>query len=265
MRGLAADTYRELVDRKLLWLYGIVTVIMLLSVFAVQSTVDNMRLADAPPEMQEQIGDALGQYVIGGLYWFLGILVFLTVMGTAGLIPSMFSRGRAEFYLSKPASRTSILLGKLAGIWSVYGGLMVLAGLLVLGTMVVAYDLFSATVFFVFVAALVDLFIWLSVTGFVGVLSGSFAMSIMAAFALWIIQWLLTFREAVEQLVDNSLVLRVVDTLYYMLPKFSQLGDLFLAMGQHKPVDDWLPLWSSLAFAVVLYIATVWLFKRKDY
>ena len=78
-------------------------------------------------EMNEIMGDP----ILSGLNMFMYVSVFLVVMATAGLIPSMLIKGRAEYYLSKPISRVSLLLNKIAAIMIVYGALMTLCFVIV--------------------------------------------------------------------------------------------------------------------------------------
>ena len=54
--------------------------------------------------------------VYGGIAAFLYTWgMFLAVFASAGLIPSVLEPGRIELLLSKPVSRTHILLGRFAG------------------------------------------------------------------------------------------------------------------------------------------------------
>ncbi|HQL25224.1 MAG TPA: hypothetical protein PKY95_12460, partial [candidate division Zixibacteria bacterium] len=107
--------------------------------------------------------------------------------------------------------------------------------------------------------------VWLSVTAFSGILTGSFAVSIMMAFVMWIAQVLLQYHEAVQNVIGSRFVTGIVSGLYYVLPKTSQLGEVTQSLALGRPVESWLPLWSSLLFAVVLVGITVAMFERKDY
>lgn len=265
MRGLTRDTLIEMRDRKLFWLFIVVTAIAVLAVVALRGSVESMRIEDAPPEVRDAFGTIANQIVVGWTSTFLSLLVFFTVLGTAGLIPSMLSRGRAEFYMSKPISRSKLLLGKLFGIWAVYGAMIVLGGLLIISLIASLYDMFLPGVYFVLLESLVALFVWLSITGLVGVATGSSALAITTTFGVWLAQFGLQYREHLYQLTDSKAVQVALDTLYYILPKHSQYGDLFVSLSVGKPVADWMPLWSSLLFALVLYAAALWTFRRKDY
>ncbi|MDX9857028.1 MAG: ABC transporter permease subunit [candidate division Zixibacteria bacterium] len=265
MNGMIRDTIVEMKERKLFWLFIIVTGLAVLAIVGLKGWVEQMRMQEAPPEVQQAFGTMANQILVGWTSGFLSILVFFSVLGTAGLIPSMLSRGRAEFYMSKPISRSRLLLGKLFSVWSVYGGLVAVAGVLVMGLIAALYGIFQARVFFIVLEALIALFVWLSITGFVGTVSGSFALAVTTTFALWLAQYGLHLREYLVRLVDNKFVEIALDICYYILPKHSENGDLFVALAVGRPVPDWLPLWSSLLFAVAMYGLSVWAFRRKDY
>ena len=60
--------------------------------------------------------DRLVRGVYGGIATFLYTWgMFLAVFASAGLVPSVLEPGRIELLLSKPLSRTHILLGRFAG------------------------------------------------------------------------------------------------------------------------------------------------------
>ena len=107
-------------------------------------------------------------------------------------------------------------------------------------------------------------FIWLSVTSFAGVLTGSSGMSIMAAFIVWMAQRILSFHEGIKSFTDSQVVRFIVDALYYIFPKTGEMFDL-TDQAVSGNISSWMPLYSSLIFAVVLFFVTVAIFKRKDY
>lgn len=263
MRGITRDCLNEMIERKLIWIYVVVTVIAVLLVLGSKSMIVQISIDD--PSGTNPMSEMGRDIAVGALDSYMSFLVFLTILGTAGLLPSMMVRGRAEYFLSKPLSRTSLYLNKLFGIWLVYGGTIVLGAIVVYAFFYMGYGYFDAKLAYLFILNLVSLFIWLSLTMFAGVLTGSFAVTIMLAFLVWIVQGLLQWHEAVEQVVSSKVVTTIVDTLYYVFPKTSQLSDLTETVARGNPVESWLPLWSSLLFAVVMVGATVVIFQRKDY
>lgn len=262
MKGFIYDSWVELVARKLIWVYVVVTVIAMLLIVASHEMSIKVEIDSKP---MDPVAGMAHSAAVSALDGYLSFLVFLTIMGTAGLIPAMLVRGRAEYYLSKPISRASLYLYKLTSLLGVYGATIVVGGLLTYLIFFATWGLADTGLVYIFLINLVGLFIWLSVTTFIGILTGSFAVSIMTAFVLWIAQGLLQYHDKLGQVIHNSFVTGVVSGLYYLLPKTSQIAEMTerLAMGQ--PVESWMPLWSSLLFAVVLVGVTVAVFNRKDY
>ena len=263
MRGLLYDTWKEMVERKLIWIYVAVTVIAILLIVASRSM--SIEINMNRPGEEDPIASMAQQAAVGAMDSYFSFLVFLTIMGTAGLIPAMLVRGRAEYYLSKPISRASLFLNKLTGIWAVYGATIVVGGLLTYLVFYFAWSFADARLIYIFGLNIVALFVWLTVTAFAGILTGSFAVSIMMAFVLWIVQALLQYHETVGQVIDSKIVTGAVSGLYYILPKTSQMAEITNNLALGRPVESWLPLWSSLLFSVVLIGITVVVFRRKDY
>ena len=103
MRGITRDTVVELFDRKVIYIYAVVTVVALLILML-------MRLAETKlggefniaTEDMGQLSALLGEPLVHMLAGFMSFLVFLTVIATARLAPHMFLKGRADDYRSKP-------------------------------------------------------------------------------------------------------------------------------------------------------------------
>lgn len=264
-RGLLLDTYLEMRDRKLIWGFVVVTIIGLLAVMASSSLSKASRLDTVPEFEQEAAAAAIQLFAVQFVYVLMTALLILAVLGTAGAIPSMLARGRAEFYLSRPLSRRRLLLAKISSVWMIYGAIIVACGIILCGAIWIVHGVLFGSVLYIFIEALVSYLIWLAITGFVGVFSGSFAWSIMVAFAVWISQWLLQNREMLTGVIDNNLVHVVLDTTYYILPKFSEQGGIAKSLAMGTSVESWLPAWSTILFGIVMIFLAISLFSRKNY
>ena len=87
----------------------------------------------------------------------------------------------------------------------------------------------------------------------------------MAAFLVWVFQMILDYHETINQFVDSSWASYLIDGLYYIVPKTSAIGDMAILLARDQPVDSWMPLWSSLIFALAMYYFAARVFDRKDY
>jgi len=266
MRGITRDTVVELKDRKFLWIFGAITVITAIMIFlASRAQISLAMQSGGGFGSEDEITSLAGGALLTGFDYFVTVLVFLIVMATAGLIPASLEKGRADFYIAKPLARRSLLLGKFFGIWVVYGAVLSACGLFVWAVGSLSFGGFDPGALWVLVMGLVALFIWLSVTVFVGVWTGSTAMAMMSAIIVWVLQKILSYHDNFQLLSDSKWVRWVSDGLYYVFPKTSAIADLSLTLGQGRTVHDWLPLWSSVLFAIIIMGLAVVIFKRKDY
>ena len=266
MRGITRDTVVELFDRKVIYIYAVVTVVALLILML-------MRLAETKlggefniaTEDMGQLSALLGEPLVHMLAGFMSFLVFLTVMATAGLAPNMFLKGRADYYLSKPISRSAVFVNKLLSIWLVYGAVVVVCGILAVLVTYLVHGFFAWGMLYILILKLVVLFIWLSITVSIGLITGSTTISIMSAFIFYVVDWLLEYREFVADLSKSKVVEFITSTLYYILPKTGEISDMTTRLALDRRIESWMPLWSSLLFSVVLIYAAIFIFRRKDY
>lgn len=265
MRGLNRDTVVEMFDRKIIWLFAGVTAFSLLIVFLSRGAEFNVHIqTNGEEDLNPAIG-LLTNAVLRAISAYLSFLVFLAVMSSAGHIPHMTERGRVDFYLGRPISRTRLLLGRLLALVVVYGGLVAVSGLLVYFALVLAHGGFDARIFYLFGIALAGLVLWLSITALAGVMAGTTAMAIMAAFLVWVAQTILALHVTIKNFLDSAVLGYLIDTLYYIVPKPSAMSDLGITLAMGGTVRDWLPLWSSMLFAAAAVIGAVAVFRRKDY
>lgn len=261
MRGITRDTLAELIDRKILIVYGIITIISVL-VFLVIGSVDFSLQTQGFD--QRDVSQLLGNPILQMLNSFIYMLVFLTVMASAGLFPSMLVKGRIDFFLSRPISRSSLFLNRLAGVWLVYGSLIIGCATIVILAAWLKTDMVDWSVIYLLIIHLIGFFVWLSITFLAGVVSGSTSMVMMSAFGVWLAQALLSNYEIVASITDSEIVRSIVTGLYYVVPKTGEISSLALDLARGLPVD-WMPLWSSLLVAAVLVVGTIGLFRQKNY
>ena len=117
--ALIRDTFREALARKIFWgLFGLSTLMILFFLFLLRIDIveggsrDGVAVSAATIRTMPDV-DRVVRGVYGGIATFLYTWgMFLAVFASAGLIPSVLEPGRIELLLSKPLSRTHILLGR---------------------------------------------------------------------------------------------------------------------------------------------------------
>src|SRR5450755_477670 len=249
--ALIRDTFREAFARKIFWgLFGLSTVMILFFLFLLKIDLVEGGLAAVSlfgkTASRTADVDRLVRGVYGGIATFLYTWgMFLAVFASAGLIPSVLEPGRIELLLSKPVSRTHILLGRYVGnvlVVSCNVIFLVLGVWIILG---VKTGIWSP-VFLISIATTIFIFaVLLSVVILIGVLFESAALSTMVAVALMIMSPILAQTSTMLRLLSSEWSRQVWRTLYYSLPKVYDVGKMTLDAIQSRTFDSYMPLWTS--------------------
>ncbi|HEX4593180.1 MAG TPA: ABC transporter permease subunit, partial [Bryobacteraceae bacterium] len=211
--ALIRDTFREALARKIFWgLFGLSILMILFFLFLLKIDIVEGGIATAslfgtsgPRAMAGVDVDRIVRGVYGGIATFLYTWgMFLAVFASAGLIPSVLEPGRIELLVSKPVSRTHILLGRYAGnvlvvacnvtflvlgIWTILG--------VKTGIWSPAFLISIATTIFIFA-------VLLAVVVLVGVLFESAALATMITVALMIMSPILAQTTLMMRLLSSE-------------------------------------------------------------
>ncbi len=284
MTGLLLLTLRELRARKIiLGLFGVATLVWIVLALALRLDVIEGSLAGARLFGEEMSGDsdltdANGQPVLGnslletfvfgaemfaaGAAYWVGIL--LALFATGGLISSMLESGQVDLLLAKPLSRAKILAGRLLGVAAVMLSLLTYLLGMVWLVMSVKTGVWNPQ-FLLAIGAVFAMFMVLySLITLTSVLTGSTPLSLILTFGLLFATLILAIGPLREQITQPGR--SIVVALYNVLPKFVDVGAYIvpqLVSGQ--AVAAWSPLVSSLAFGILAYSGSFWLFNRKDF
>ncbi len=268
--ALVQDTFREAFARRIFWgFFGCSTALLLFLLFIMRIDVvagsvavvsifgQTARATDARNFVPQ------AQSVIAMVLYFAGMA--LAVFASAGLISAVFEPGRIELLLSKPVSRTHLLLGRyvgnllvvaanilylVAGSWVIFG---VKTG--VWGAGFVLSSLFTTFIFAVLLALI----------ALVGVLWESAAVAIMVTFAVMIITPILAQKQIIERLLSSEWSRDVVRILYNVLPKTSDISVIVRDVILGRAVESWMPVWSTAVFGVAVLGLALWRFERRSF
>jgi ABC-type transport system involved in multi-copper enzyme maturation permease subunit len=259
MRGLTLDTINEVVDRKIIWMFAVLVLLAVLVTLGVASS-------DIRIKMGEQGEGALNpeKIPLGMFYAFMSILVFVSAMVSAASIPSMLGRGRCDFYLSKPISRRSLFLGKLLGLMTVYGALMIVSGIIIYLVIAISLHGFNPGAGYIALSALLQLSVWLTIITWAGLFSGSTTVAIVTAFVVWIVQTILASRQLIEAMLNSPVMSTILNVAYWIVPKTSEMGSDGMALASGETVANWWSLPATLGFAVVTLMISIWMFNKKE-
>jgi len=269
--ALIKDTFREALSRKIFWgLFGLSTLMILFFLFVLK--IDIVAGATATISLfgrssgRTQNVDRLVQGAFGFVATFLYTFAMaLAVLASAGLVPSVLEPGRIELILSKPVSRTHILLGRYAGNVLVVGtniAYLVLGVWLIFGIKTglwpPAFLLTIPTTIFIFA-------VLLAVVVLIGVMFESAALAMMVTVGLMIVSPILAQKNTMVKLLSSEWSRDLWLAIYYTLPKVYDLGKLTLDAIRDRSFDGWMPVWTSAAFGAVVLGRALWVFAKRDF
>ncbi|MCC6362418.1 MAG: ABC transporter permease subunit [Bryobacterales bacterium] len=269
--AIVLDTFREAFARKIFWgLFGLSTAMVLFFLFIMK--IDIVEGATATISMfgmqngREIDAARLVKQVQAGIATFLYTWgMFLAVFASAGLIPSVLEPGRIELLLSKPVSRTHLLLGRFLGNLMVVGFNIVY---LVVGVWFILA--FKTNIwrpdFLISIVSTIFLFaILLSVVVLIGVTLESTALAVMIPAGLMVISPILAQHKIMMRLLSSEWSRRLWRGLYELLPKVYDIGKMTLDFVMDRSVESFVPVYSSAAFGAAVLALAVYIFQRRNF
>ena len=269
--ALIRDTFREAFARKIFWgVFGLSTAMILFFLFLLK--IDIVEGASATVSLFGRSSNRSADLdrVVRGAYGAIATFLytfgmFLAVFASAGLIPSVLEPGRIEVLLSKPVSRTHILLGRyvgnvlvvscnviylVLGVWTILG--------IKTGIWSPAFLVSIATTSFIFA-------VLLCVVVLMGVLFESVALATMGTVALMLVSPILAQSSMMMRLLSSEWSRQTWRTLYYALPKVFDLGKMTLDAIQSRTFNGVMPIWTSALFGAVVLAGALAIFARRDF
>jgi ABC-type transport system involved in multi-copper enzyme maturation permease subunit len=202
----------------------------------------------------------------GGLAMLIATVgLFLALLATSTLFPTMLQKGSVDLLLCRPIPRWRLITARFLGgasimafnaaylflgVWAVLG--------LKSGVWTQGFPLSTALVFFAFV-------VLFSVVMVVSVITESAPAGLLIAFMLFIFSPLLAAHEQITPAFSRELYRQIFRLLYWIVPKSAETIGAMRRLILERPLDiNWV-VGSSLAFALACYIVTMVFFTRKDY
>ncbi|MBL8231223.1 MAG: ABC transporter permease subunit [Bryobacterales bacterium] len=269
--ALIRDTFREALARKIFWgLFGLSTAMIAFFLFimkidVVEGATATISLFGRSNQREVDVNKLVRQ-VQGGIATFLYTWgMFLSIFASAGLTPSLLEPGRIELLLSKPLSRTHLLLGRylgnilIVGLNTAYlvGGIWLLLG--------IKTEIWAPG-FLISIGTTLFLFaVLLTVVVLVGVLFESTALAVMIPVGLMLTSPILAQYELAIKLLSSQWSRDLWKALYHVLPKVYDIGKMNLDFVMNGRVESLLPLWTSAGFGIVVLSGAVYLFRRRDF
>jgi len=261
-------TLREALARKVFIAFFIVVMLALagFGLFAYFINISNLTQSfpgSNETEALKQVVSRIQLMIISPVY---GLGLLLAIFSSSSFIPVMLEKGNIDLLLSKPISRSQLLLGKyFGGILVVFLNITVLVfgiWLIILFKFSIAsfsllFTIFTITFSFAVLYSLIVLF---------GILSGNSVLGMMVSYMIFlIISPLLASRNLWFQLVQSDIVKNIVSFFYYILPKTSEINSMTNTLVMNQPITNYQPLYSSFIFLILMIALSIYIFEKKDY
>ncbi|RJP62510.1 MAG: hypothetical protein C4543_01890 [Ignavibacteriales bacterium] len=267
---ITKQTIREAFARKIFIMFaGVSTLVLVLFII----TFAAVGLEDLSGSIQMDTGKDLEvlEEVVGGIKLFIVIPLFggglfLSIFSASSFIPNMLEKGNIDVILSKPISRSQIIFGKFLG-----GTLVVLLNIAYLvigiwfliglkfGIWHLSFLLTIVTITFAF-AVLYSLII------LIGILSQSSILAMMLSYIIFfILSPILSIRDQIMMLADSKVLEIILEGLYYIVPKTSELGSITSDIAVGGSIYDFQPIFTSAVFLILSIALSIIIFSKKDY
>ena len=283
MIGIILLTLRELTAKKItLGLFLVSTLVWVMLSFAlnldiVDGTLAGMRIFGQDAMDADEVGrtddagnpiDMLTQFVIGieqgvaGASYWMGIL--LALFATAPLINGMLERGRIDLLLSKPISRNALLGSHVIGVLVVVFILAVYLMGMVWLVMSYKSGIWNGRFLYSISMVLIMFSVMYSVVLLIGVSTQSTALSLIVTYGLIFASLVLAAKDEILTQI-NPPWRQVYVAFYHVLPNFAEVTVPVVQLVAGDTVESWYPLFSAIAFGVVIYILAFVKFNRRDF
>jgi len=268
--ALVSDTFQEARARWLFWgLFGLSTFLIALFLFVLR--IDLVEGAVSLAGIESTAHALNIQRFVSASYGWVSIILyiwgtFLAVFASSGLIPSVLEAGRISLLLSKPLTRTMLLLGRYLGnvlIVALNNIYLICSIWIVIGVKTKIWEprFLLAIPITIFIFAVL-----LCVVTLIGVISESAALSVMVAVALMLISTILAQREIVVRLLDSEWSRELWLAFYWILPKVYDLGSGMKQMIQYDRQANLItPIWTSAVFGIAVLSTAVYIFHKRDF
>lgn len=270
--GLIRETFLEAIAKKVIIGFFAIAVLVLIGIgWYFFSAPVQLAVANLQPTPDDPAGVALHEMLyssqMGMGMLFNGVAVFIAIFLTAHIIPSMMERGTIDLLLSKPLSRTKLLFSKVLGGFLIASSCMVF---FTFGSWVItsaATGVWNVGYLLSLLPILLEFTSLYSLLVFIGLLTQSSALGMIVTYVLAaLVLPLLANREStLFQLISSDFWQSVITGLYNILPQADALHAISLKLIFNKPIGDLYPLGSAAAFALVFFLLSAWVFRRKEF
>ncbi|HSP87273.1 MAG TPA: ABC transporter permease subunit [Ignavibacteriaceae bacterium] len=263
-------TVREALARKVfLFFLGLSALAIIITAVMVNVLSDSSLISGVAAQnnklILEEIASSIQLIIIAPL---ASLCILLSIFSSASFVPHMLEKGNIDLLLSKPISRTQLLLGKY------FGGLLVVlinVGFLIIGVWFVIalrFSTFNFTFLNVILSITFTFGVLYSLIVLFGIVTQGSILGMMSAYFIFLILSPLLYagKNQFSELIKNDFLKSVIDFFYYTIPKTSELmGEITVNIALGKGINDWQPVLTSFAFLIAALSYAVFIFRKKDF
>ena len=256
------DTALEIKSSKIIYFYGALTVITFLILsLAPQFKIQGQDIISEGIVSQDMMTTASGYFFKS----FIEFFVLLMLFGTAWQIPGYLQKGRVELALSKPIPRPTLASMKFISVFIVMSVILILGTVPIWIILSLRLGSFGTGFFGGLLFGMFDYLVLYGLIFSIGFLTRSGAVSIIAYFGLKVIAGLLGNREIIYPYIGDSIWRLALDSLYHVLPKYSQFSDNYLSILTGWELTNFYAVWTTVVFTAALFALAVYVFNRRDF
>jgi len=261
-------TFREALSKKIFLFFFsvstfVIVVFALLFSFISAESLSGGFVSASTTSFDNSIANGIKMFIIYPLY--AGGL-FLSIFSVAGFIPTLLEKGNIDLILSKPVSRSQVILGKFFG-----GTFMVFSNIFYIIFMLwvligIKFNVWEASFLlsaFTITLAFASIY---SIIILVGILSKSSTFSLVISYMIFFIfSPILSSRNAIFAFVDNNFWKSIFEILYYIVPQTSDLSTITTSLAVGNSVDSFNPIIFSFVYIILIIMGAIFIFRKKDY
>ncbi len=270
--GIFTDTFQESFRNKMFLFFFVVATLVVGSIgLALNMDVVNGVMSGVTflgnqvrvPQLSVQQWVQSFQAGIAMLIATIGM--FLALLATSTLFPTMLQKGSIDLLLCRPIPRWRLITARFLGGAAIMAfnatylflGVWVVMGLKS-GVWTRGFPLSTLLVFFGFA-------VLFSVVMAVSVIAESGPAGLLVAFTLFMFSPVLAAHEQITPAFSRELYRQIFRVLYWVVPKSAETIGAMRRLIMERALDiDWV-VGTSLAFSLTCYIVTMVYFTRKDY
>lgn len=196
----------------------------------------------------------------------ISIGIFLSIFSCANFIPLIMEKGTIDLFLSKPISRTQLILGRYLGglffvllnvIYLVLGVWLVFAIKFGIWNFNLLWIILTITYAFALLNSILILF---------GVLTRNSIISMMIAYLVYLVlSPILARKEFYINLIQSDFIKAIINIFYYIIPNTdSILSQTTNDLMQGSGITNFGTVFSTLLFLIISLILSLYIFEKKD-